>query len=72
VKHAVVAGLGVAIASRLAIGLELKFGSLAVIPVRDLVIRRPLHLQRLRGREQSLVMQRFLSILASRKDREAR
>ena len=64
--HSVVAGLGIAIVSRLAIGLELKFGSLTIIPVKDLVIRRPLHLQRLRGRDQSLVMQRFLSILAAR------
>jgi DNA-binding transcriptional LysR family regulator len=68
IKHAVGAGLGVAIVSRLAIGLELKFGSLVEIPVKDLVIRRPLHLQRLRGRNQSPAMQRFLSLLAARKD----
>lgn len=71
IKHAVIAGMGVAIVSRLAINLELKVGSLAIVPVRDMVIRRPLHLQRLRGRDQSLVTRGFLSILASRKSDQA-
>jgi len=70
IKHAVVAGIGLAIVSRLAIGLEVKFGSLAIILVKDFEIRRPLHLQRLRGRDRSLAVQRFENILASRKDRE--
>jgi DNA-binding transcriptional LysR family regulator len=69
IKHAVVAGLGIAIVSRLAIGLELKVGSLAMIPVKDLVIPRPLHLQRLRGRDQSPAMARFLGLLAPLKAR---
>jgi DNA-binding transcriptional LysR family regulator len=66
IKHSVVAGLGIAIVSRLAIGLELKFGSLAIIPVKDLTIHRPLHLQKLHGKEQSPAMKPFLEILASR------
>lgn len=65
IKRAVIAGLGVAIVSRLTIGLELQTGSLAIILVKDLSIPRPLHLQRLRGRTQSPVMQQFLEILAS-------
>jgi molybdate transport repressor ModE-like protein len=68
IKRAVIAGLGIAIVSKLAIGLELKFGSLAVIPVKDLVIRRPLHLQWLRGRAQSPPLQQFLLTLASTND----
>jgi DNA-binding transcriptional LysR family regulator len=66
IMHSVAAGLGIAIVSRLAIGLELKFGSLVVIPVKDLAIHRPLHLQQLHGKEQSPAMRQFLEILASR------
>lgn len=63
IKHAVAAGLGISILSSLAIGLELKFGSLAVIPVKDLAIQRPLHLQRLHGKQHSPAMQQFLALL---------
>jgi len=68
IKRAVIAGLGIAIVSRLAIGCELQFGSLAIIPVKDLAIRRPLHLQRMRGKNQSLALAQFLKILASWKN----
>ena len=64
IKRAVIAGVGVAIVSRLAIGCELQFGSLAIIPVKDLAIRRPLHLQRMRGKNQSPALAQFLTILA--------
>ncbi|HTY88045.1 MAG TPA: LysR family transcriptional regulator [Candidatus Acidoferrum sp.] len=67
IKNAVVAGLGLAIISRLTIGLELRAGSLAIIPVKDLVIHRPLHLQRLRGRTMSPATAKFLEILAATK-----
>ncbi len=70
IKHSVAAGIGVAIVSSLAISLELKFGSLAVIPIKDLVIHRPLHLQRRHGEEQSPAMKQFLEILAARPDRQ--
>ena len=70
IKHSVVAGLGIAIVSRLAIGLELKFGSLAVIPVKDLAIHRPLHSQKLHGKDQSPAMTQFLEILGSRKHQQ--
>ena len=59
VKHAVIAGIGLAIVSRLAIGCELEAGSLAVVPVADLRIRRPLHLQMLRGRTPGPAAARF-------------
>ena len=68
VEGAVIAGIGIAIVSRLAIGCELQFGSLAIIPVKDLAIRRPLHLQRMRGKNQSPALAQFLNILASWKN----
>jgi hypothetical protein len=39
---------------------ELQIGSLAVIPVKDLVIRRPLHSQKLRSKNPSPAVIRFL------------
>ena len=68
IKRAVIAGVGIAIVSRLAIGCELQFGSLVIIPVKDLAIRRPLHLQRMRGKNQSPALGQFLKILTSWKD----
>jgi DNA-binding transcriptional LysR family regulator len=65
IKRVVIAGVGIAIVSRLAIGCELQFGSLAIIPVKDLAIRRPLHLQRMRGKDQSPALAQFLKLLAS-------
>jgi DNA-binding transcriptional LysR family regulator len=63
IKRAVVAGLGVAIVSSLAIGTELKAGELAVVPVGDLKIRRPLYRLELRGKERSPAAGRFLELL---------
>jgi DNA-binding transcriptional LysR family regulator len=65
IKRAVVAGLGLAILSRLAIGLELKFGSLAILPVRDLTLHRPLHLQKLHSLDPSPALKQFLELLKS-------
>ncbi len=65
IKRAVIAGLGIAIVSRLAIGLELQLGLLAIIPVKDLTIHRPLHLQKLQGKSPSPAVEQFLSLLAS-------
>ncbi|MGH9615033.1 MAG: LysR substrate-binding domain-containing protein [Bryobacteraceae bacterium] len=65
VKHAVIAGIGLAIVSCLAIGCELQAGSLFVVPITDLNIRRPLHLQALQGRTPGPAAARFLEILAS-------
>ena len=63
IKRAVIAGVGIAIVSRLAIACELQIGSLAVVPVKDLVIRRPLHLQRLRSKSPSPAVAQFLKLL---------
>jgi len=68
IKRAVIAGVGVAIVSRLAISCELQIGSLAVIPVKDLVIRRPLHLQKLRSKNPSPAVSQFLRLLHAHKD----
>jgi DNA-binding transcriptional LysR family regulator len=68
IKRAVIAGVGVAIVSRLAIGCELQIGSLTVIPVKDLVIRRPLHLQKLRSKNPSPAASQFLKLLHAYKD----
>jgi len=43
IKRAVAAGVGVAIVSRLSIGLELKARTLAAVPLTNLRIRRPLY-----------------------------
>lgn len=63
IKNAVAAGLGIAIVSKLIVALELQAGSLGVIPVKDLTIHRPLHLQRIRGRNQSPALGEFLEVL---------
>ncbi len=63
IKRAVTCGLGVAIVSRLTIQCELKAGTLAIISVKDLTIRRPLHLQTLRNQNQSRAVAEFLEIL---------
>ena len=65
IKRAVIAGVGIAIISRLAIGCELQIGSLVIIPVKDLVIHRPLHLQKLRGKSESPAAVVFLEMLAA-------
>ena len=67
VKHAVIAGIGLAIVSRLGIRCELQAGSLAVVSVADLKIQRPLHLQTLQGHTPGPAAGGFLEILASQK-----
>ncbi len=66
IKNAVAAGLGLAIVSRLMVALELQAGSLGIIPLKDLTIQRPLHLQRIRGRSQSPALANFLEVLKAR------
>jgi DNA-binding transcriptional LysR family regulator len=66
IKNAVVAGMGIAIVSRLIVALELRAGSLGIIPMKDLTIQRPLHLQRLQGRSQSPAQAKFLEVLKAR------
>jgi DNA-binding transcriptional LysR family regulator len=63
VKNAVAAGVGVAIVSRLTVEQELGSGRLLLIDVRDLSIRRELHMVRLRGKRESPAVQAFVSLL---------
>jgi DNA-binding transcriptional LysR family regulator len=71
IKNAVAAGMGIAIMSRLIVGLELQAGLLGIIPLKDLTIHRPLHLQRIRGRGQSPALAGFLEVLEAWKNHRA-
>jgi DNA-binding transcriptional LysR family regulator len=66
IKNIVAAGVGVAMISRLVISLELQAGVLGMIPLSDLTIQRPLHLQQVRGRSQSPALIKFLEALDGR------
>ena len=63
IKRAVAAGAGIAIVSALTVELEQEAGTLAVVAVRDLSVRRPLHRLRLRGKHQSHAARAFLELL---------
>jgi DNA-binding transcriptional LysR family regulator len=63
IKRAVAAGLGVAIVSRLTVGLEQKAGRLTIVRVADLRIRRPLYKVILRGSHASRSVAAFGSML---------
>ncbi len=69
IKRAVAAGVGVAIVSRLTIDFELEAGALAIIPLADLNIHRPLHLQKVRGQTSSCAAKEFIGILNSSRAR---
>jgi DNA-binding transcriptional LysR family regulator len=60
----------VGLVSRLIVALELQAGSLGIIPLKDLTIQRPLHLQRIRGRSQSPALAKFLEMLKARTPRQ--
>ena len=64
IKNAVAAGLGLSIVSRLIVDRELRNGLLGVIPLKDLTIRRPLHLQQIRHRTESPMLAKFLPLLS--------
>lgn len=63
IKRAVAAGLGLAVVSRLCVGLELAAGLLIEVPVRALDLRRPLHELTLRGRQPSPSLKAFTTLL---------
>jgi DNA-binding transcriptional LysR family regulator len=65
IKNAVAAGMGLAVVSRLSVALELKAGSLALVPLKDFVIPRPLHRQVLRGRSRSPALVQFVAVLGT-------
>jgi DNA-binding transcriptional LysR family regulator len=67
IKNVVAAGMGIAIVSRLTVALELQSGSLGVVPLKDLSMHRPLHLQQIRGRLPSPASAKFLEVLDASK-----
>ncbi|HEX3627152.1 MAG TPA: LysR family transcriptional regulator [Verrucomicrobiae bacterium] len=67
IKNAVAAGIGLAIVSRWVIESDLQTRRLGIIPLKDLEIQRPLHLQRIQGRSESPAVSKFLEVLKSQK-----
>jgi DNA-binding transcriptional LysR family regulator len=63
IKRVVAEGVGLAIVSRLAVGSECAAGTLAVLPVAELPIYRPLRLVRRRGRRDGPALQAFCAVL---------
>lgn len=64
IKRAVIAGLGLAVVSRLCVTTELASGVLVEVPVRDLKLRRSWYELTLRGRQRSPSVQAFIALLA--------
>jgi DNA-binding transcriptional LysR family regulator len=62
VKRAVMEGVGVAIVSRLAVGMEVAAGRLVEIPVKGLKVERPLYLLTARGRTVSAATKAFIQM----------
>jgi DNA-binding transcriptional LysR family regulator len=60
IVNAVAAGLGVSFVSRLAIGPEVRLGTLVVVPVEGLDLRRPLYRLQHRYRHPSPAVQAFV------------
>ena len=63
IKNFVTCGMGIAIVPRMATVLEVKAGLVGVINMKDLKIRRPLQLHRLRCRDLSPSQAKFLDVL---------
>ena len=72
IKRAVIAGLGLAVVSRLCVTMELAGGVLAEVPVRDLKLRRSWYELTLRGRQPSPSVQAFTALLARGKGEHQR
>ena len=66
IKRAVAAGAGLAVVSRLALALELETGRLALLPLSDLSLRRPLHRLTRRGASESRAANAFRALLPAR------
>jgi len=63
IKRAVAGGIGLTVISRLSLDTELKAGALAIVPVADLTIKRPLRLLRQRTGTDSPAAAAFLKTL---------
>ena len=70
IKRAVAAGAGLAVVSRLALGLELETGRLALLPLFDLTLNRPLHRLTRRGAHESRAGRAFREMLSGNHDKE--
>jgi DNA-binding transcriptional LysR family regulator len=66
IKRVVAEGVGLAILSRLAVRAECAAGTLAVLPVAELRIERPLYLVRRKGRRDGPALQAFCGLLSRR------
>lgn len=65
ITRAVAAGAGLAVVSRLALTLELETGRLALLPLSDFSLRRPLHRLRRRHASESRAARAFLDLLSA-------
>ena len=65
IKRAVAGGIGLTVISRLSLDTELKAGALAIVPLVDLTIKRPLRLLRQRTGNDSPAAAAFLKTLRS-------
>jgi DNA-binding transcriptional LysR family regulator len=63
IKRVVAEGVGLAIVSRLSVRSECAAGTLAMLPVADLSMERPLHLVRRKGRRDGPALQAFCGVL---------
>ncbi|MGD0463102.1 MAG: LysR family transcriptional regulator [Tepidisphaeraceae bacterium] len=66
IKRAVQAGIGLSIVSELTIGSEVSAGTLVVVPVVDLSIKRPLVLLRLPGKSDGPAAKAFVELVQGR------
>jgi DNA-binding transcriptional LysR family regulator len=64
IKRAVMEGVGVAMVSKLAVGLELAAGKLIEVKVRGFAVERDLYLLRSRGKSASAAVGAFIKLLA--------
>jgi DNA-binding transcriptional LysR family regulator len=62
----VACGMGLAIVSRMTVLIEVEAGVLGILPLKDLKIHRPFHIQRLLGRNQNPSQLKFLETLKLR------
>jgi DNA-binding transcriptional LysR family regulator len=63
IKNVVAGGVGLAVVSGLAVERELSSGRLVSIDVKDLTVRRPLHMVRLSGKRETPAVEAFIRIL---------
>lgn len=65
IKSSVASGLGLAIVSRLIVDLEVRSGTLGIVPLKDLPLSRPLRHHWLRSRTPGPAATKFLELLTA-------